>query len=57
MCVRGRQQAQAGRDVGALGGNVDGVVAPVMYRILFRPGLLDAAYARRPVAAPRDAPR
>ncbi|SDP43709.1 DNA-binding transcriptional regulator, AcrR family [Lentzea jiangxiensis] len=26
---------------------LDGVVAPMMYRILFRPGLLDPAYARR----------
>lgn len=25
---------------------IDRVVAPIMYRILFRPGRLDAAYAR-----------
>lgn len=25
---------------------IDRVVAPIMYRILFRPGPLDAAYAR-----------
>jgi hypothetical protein len=25
---------------------VDHIVAPMMYRILFRPGLLDAQYAR-----------
>ncbi|PBC75574.1 TetR family transcriptional regulator [Streptomyces sp. TLI_235] len=35
---------------------LDRVVAPVMYRILFRPDLLDAAYARRLVAALLDAP-
>ncbi|MET9859902.1 TetR/AcrR family transcriptional regulator [Streptomyces smyrnaeus] len=29
---------------------IDHVVAPMMYRILFRPGALDAAYARRLVA-------
>ncbi|WP_369216532.1 TetR/AcrR family transcriptional regulator [Streptomyces flavofungini] len=30
---------------------VDGVVAPIMYRILFRPTELDAPYARRLVAS------
>jgi AcrR family transcriptional regulator len=35
---------------------VDRVVAPVMYRILFRPGGLDAGYARRLVAGVLDAP-
>ncbi|MFC8872520.1 TetR/AcrR family transcriptional regulator [Streptomyces sp. NPDC057148] len=33
---------------------VDHVVAPVMYRVLFRPGGLDAGYARRLVAGLLD---
>ncbi|WP_318215865.1 TetR/AcrR family transcriptional regulator [Streptomyces sp. SCL15-6] len=35
---------------------VDRVVAPIMYRILFRPGRLDAAYARHLVAGLLDRP-
>ncbi|MFB7091137.1 TetR/AcrR family transcriptional regulator [Streptomyces sp. NPDC056296] len=35
---------------------VDRVVAPIMYRILFRPGRLDDAYARRLVAGLLGAP-
>jgi hypothetical protein len=34
---------------------MDRVVAPVMYRILFRPDGLDAGYARRLVAGLLDA--
>ncbi|MGW5869116.1 TetR/AcrR family transcriptional regulator [Streptomyces sp. NPDC055239] len=33
---------------------IDDVVAPIMYRILFRPGRLDAAYARELVAHALD---
>ncbi|WP_369355394.1 TetR/AcrR family transcriptional regulator [Streptomyces sp. cg2] len=35
---------------------IDHVVAPMMYRILFRPGPLDAAYARDLVTAALDGP-
>jgi hypothetical protein len=35
---------------------LDRVVAPIMYRVLFRPGRLDADYARRLVAGLLGAP-
>lgn len=35
---------------------IDRVVAPIMYRILFRPGRLDAEYARELVTNALDGP-
>lgn len=43
--------AGRGEAVPAVEALLDAIVAPVMYRIMFRPGGLDAAYASRLVAA------
>ncbi|MFE3655267.1 TetR/AcrR family transcriptional regulator [Streptomyces sp. NPDC059165] len=43
--------AERGEEAPAVETVIDGVVAPLMYRILFRPHGLDAGYARRIVAA------
>ncbi|OIK25444.1 TetR/AcrR family transcriptional regulator [Streptomyces malaysiense] len=45
-----------GENTPDLEGAMDRVVAPMMYRILFRPAGLDAAYARRLVTDLLDAP-
>ncbi|MEV3973457.1 TetR/AcrR family transcriptional regulator [Streptomyces sp. NPDC050698] len=42
--------AERGENTPGVEAVIDGVVAPMMYRILFRPNGLDAAYARRLVA-------
>ncbi|MCO5997929.1 TetR/AcrR family transcriptional regulator [Actinoallomurus rhizosphaericola] len=42
--------AERGENTPDIESVIDGVVAPMMYRILFRPGRLDASYARRLVA-------
>ncbi|KOV85212.1 TetR/AcrR family transcriptional regulator [Nocardia sp. NRRL S-836] len=44
------QAAARGEDAPDAETVLDRVVAPMMYRILFRPGLLDPAYARRLVS-------
>lgn len=47
----GTRAAGRGEAVPAVEALLDGVVAPIMYRILFRPDGLSSAYARRLVAA------
>ncbi|MFC9425625.1 TetR/AcrR family transcriptional regulator [Streptomyces sp. NPDC056987] len=48
--------AGRGEDTPDVGTVLDRVVAPVMYRVLFRPDQLDAAYARRLVTGFLGAP-
>ncbi|MFD3513105.1 TetR/AcrR family transcriptional regulator [Streptomyces sp. NPDC058657] len=46
--------ARRGEPVPGTEALIDGIVAPVMYRVLFRPGGLDAAYARALVTQALD---
>ncbi|WDO10640.1 TetR/AcrR family transcriptional regulator [Streptomyces murinus] len=51
ILTRASERGEKGPDVETV---IDHVVAPLMYRILFRPDGLDAAYARRLVTAVLD---
>ncbi|MYR84111.1 TetR family transcriptional regulator [Streptomyces sp. SID685] len=51
ILTRASQRGEKGPDVETV---IDHVVSPLMYRILFRPDGLDAAYARRLVIAVLD---